>query len=130
VTFICAQNIWWLFPARIFSGLGIALVSGAATAWVAELELQHDNAAATQVAIGANFLGLGLGPLLAGVLGQYAPWPLRLSLVAFLFLLLPVAVLVSRAEETLDKTKSLGEEPVHEDKPVAAAQHDKSDRVN
>src|SRR5206468_12735634 len=29
VIFICAQNIWWLFPARIFSGLGIALVSGA-----------------------------------------------------------------------------------------------------
>src|SRR5216110_1815544 len=109
VIFICAQNIWWLFPARIFSGLGIALVSGAATAWVVELEPQNDNATATQVAIGANFLGLGLGPFLAGLLGQYAQWPLRLSYVAFLFLLVPVAVLVSRSEETLDKAKSLGE---------------------
>jgi MFS family permease len=36
--FLAAQNTWWLFPARIFSGLGIALVSGAATAWIIEAE--------------------------------------------------------------------------------------------
>jgi len=36
--FVFAQSTWWLFPARILSGLGIALVSGAATAWITESE--------------------------------------------------------------------------------------------
>ena len=32
LVFVFAQATWWLFPARILSGLGIALVSGATTA--------------------------------------------------------------------------------------------------
>ncbi|HEX3818631.1 MAG TPA: MFS transporter, partial [Chthoniobacterales bacterium] len=110
--FVFARSTWWLFPARILSGLGIALVSGAATAWVLEAEPHQDNARATQVAIAANFLGLGLGPLLAGLLAQFAPWPLVLSYVVFLFLFLPIVALVWRAMETLDRTKSLGEASV------------------
>ena len=109
VVFIFAQSTWWLFPARILSGLGIALVSGAATAWVTESEPHEDTAAATQVAIGANFLGLGIGPLMAGILAEYAAWPLRLSYVVFLIALLPLALVVWKTEETLRETRSLGE---------------------
>jgi MFS family permease len=107
-----AQGIWWLFPARIFSGLGIALVSGAATAWIIEAEPGDDNARATQWAIGANFLGLGIGPLLAGTLAQFAPWPLRLCYLIFLALLVPVAFLIWRTKETVARPKSLGETSV------------------
>ncbi|MUH18039.1 MFS transporter, partial [Staphylococcus aureus] len=32
----------------------------------------------------ANMLGLGCGPLLAGLLAQYAPWPLRLPYLVHL----------------------------------------------
>jgi MFS family permease len=71
--------MWWLFPARILSGLGIALVSGAATAWIVESEPDEDRAAATQIAIGANSLGLAIGAFMAGILAQYTPLPLRLS---------------------------------------------------
>ena len=81
--FLAARSTWWLFPARIFSGLGIALVSGAATAWIIEAEPKDDNPRATQWAIGANFLGLALGALLAGLLAQFAPWPLRLCYLVF-----------------------------------------------
>jgi len=56
--FLAAQGTGWLFPARIFSGLGRALVSGAATAWIIEAEPRDDNPRAPQWAIGANFLGL------------------------------------------------------------------------
>jgi MFS family permease len=109
LVFLFAQGTWWLFPARILSGLGIALVSGAATAWVVESEPDADKAAATQLAIGANFLGLGIGPLLAGILAQYVAGPLRLAYLVFLIALVPVTLVVWKTEETLSETRSLGE---------------------
>jgi len=109
LVFVFAQSTWWLFPARILSGLGIALVSGAATAWITESEPEADKTAASQIAIGANFLGLGIGPLLTGILAQYAAWPLRMPYVVFLVALVPVALVVWKTEETLSQTRSLAE---------------------
>src|SRR5205085_1837259 len=40
VTFLFADATTWLFPARILSGLAIALTSGASTAWIVELQTQ------------------------------------------------------------------------------------------
>jgi MFS family permease len=108
LVFVFAQSTWWLFPARILSGLGIALVSGAATAWITESEPDEDKAAATQLAIGANFLGLGIGPLMAGALAQYSVWPLSLSYVVFLIALVPVTLVVWKTEETVSRRRSLG----------------------
>ena len=109
LVFVFARSTWWLFPARILSGLGIALVSGAATAWITEWEPDENRAAATQVAIGANFLGLGIGPLIAGVLAEYARWPLQLSYIVFIAALVPVTLLVWKTEETLNRARSLGD---------------------
>ena len=106
---VFAQGTWWLFPARILSGLGIALVSGAATAWIVESEPDANKAAATQIAIGANSLGLAIGSLMAGFLAQYAPWPLRLSYLVFIVLLIPVALVIWKTQETVHKARSLGE---------------------
>jgi len=106
---VFAQGTWWLFPARILSGLGIALVSGAATAWIVESEPDANKAAATQIAIGANSLGLAIGSLMAGFLAQYAPWPLRLSYLVFIVLLIPVALVIWKTQETVQKARSLGE---------------------
>ena len=109
LVFVFAQGTWWLFPARILSGLGIALVSGAATAWIVESEPDANKAAATQIAIGANSLGLAIGSLMAGFLAQYAPWPLRLSYLVFIVLLIPVALVIWKTQETVHKARSLGE---------------------
>ena len=109
LVFAFAQGTWWLFPARILSGLGIALVSGAATAWIVESEPDEDKAAATQIAIGANSLGLAIGSLMAGILAQYAPSPLRLSYLVFIVLLFPVALVIWKTQETVHKPRSLGE---------------------
>lgn len=112
LVFVLAKATWWLFPGRILSGLGIALVSGAATAWIVESEPDEDKAVATQFAIGANFLGLGIGSLMAGLLAQYAPWPLRLPYLVFIVTLLPLVIIVWRTEETLFKPRSLGDASV------------------
>jgi MFS family permease len=93
--FAFAASTIWLFPARILSGLAIALASGAATAWIIELHPRQDKAASTQLAIAANLAGLGLGSILAGLLAQYGPWPLRLPYLVFLALLAPIILLAT-----------------------------------
>jgi MFS family permease len=112
LVFALAQAMWWLFPGRILSGLGIALVSGAATAWIVESEPDEDKAVATQFAIAANFLGLGIGPLMAGIFAQYLPWPLRLPYGVFIVALVPLSIVIWKTEETLCKPRSLGDASV------------------
>lgn len=109
ILFLGAQSTPWLIAARICSGLGIALASGAGTAWILELHPTRDQARATRLAIGANLLGLGIGPLLSGLLAQFAPGPLRLSYAVFLVALLPAAIATALCEETIGKPKPLGE---------------------
>jgi len=46
---------------------------------------------------------------MAGFLAQYAPWPLRLSYLVFIVLLIPVALVIWKTQETVHKARSLGE---------------------
>jgi MFS family permease len=78
ILFLLAPATSWLFVARILSGFAIGLASSAGAAWIAELDPEHDRSRAALLMTSANFAGLALGPLLAGLLAQYAPWPLRL----------------------------------------------------
>ncbi|MER6347378.1 MFS transporter [Streptomyces sp. NPDC001595] len=74
--FLCATGLGWLYTGRLLSGLSAGLFTGAATAYVMELAPRGGGSRATLVATAATMGGLGCGPLLAGVLAQYAPWPL------------------------------------------------------
>ncbi len=103
--FLVGQSTAWLFAGRIGSGVSIALASGAATAWVVESE-GRDRAAATRIAIGANVLGLGVGPLLAGALADHAPSPLRTPWLVFLGLLLAALPPLLLSEETVSERVS------------------------
>jgi MFS family permease len=75
VTFILAPNVGWLFVGRLLSGLSAGLVTGTATAALTETARPGSGRRATLVSTTANTSGLGLGPLLAGLLAQYAPQP-------------------------------------------------------
>ncbi|HEY7375791.1 MAG TPA: MFS transporter [Polyangia bacterium] len=101
VLFLVARDTAWLFAARIVSGCAVALVSGASTAWIVEAHPTGDRRAATQIAIGANLIGLGVGPLLAGLLAQYAPAPLRLAYVVLLPVLAAAFTAVWLGRETV-----------------------------
>jgi MFS family permease len=71
--FVFAQNVAMLLAGRFLSGLGAGLLTGTATAGLAELEPTGSQQRAARVATAANMGGLGLGPLVAGLFAQLAP---------------------------------------------------------
>ncbi len=73
--FVFAQNVAMLLAGRFLSGLGAGLLTGTATAGLAELEPTGSQQRAARVATAANMGGLGLGPLVAGLFAQLAPAP-------------------------------------------------------
>jgi MFS family permease len=105
IVFLFANATAWLLPARILSGLAIALASGASTAWIVELQTQKDTTFGTQITIGANLLGLRLGPFIAGLLAEYAQWPLRPCYPVFLLLLILTIILIWMSQETLEERR-------------------------
>src|SRR5262249_23690653 len=54
------------------------------------------------IATSTNFVGLGIGALVAGALAQYAPWPLHLTFVVYLAVLLVVALILWFTHETVE----------------------------
>ena len=101
LVFLFARDTDWLFAARILSGLAIGVASGTATAWMAELVPADEKPRASTLASIANLVGIGVGPLLAGALAQFAPAPLSTSFVVYLILIGVVAWQVSTLEETV-----------------------------
>jgi MFS family permease len=108
ILFLLADATIWLFAARVLSGFAIALASGASTAWIVESH-HAGKREATRIAIGANLLGLALGPLLAGVLAQYEPAPLRLVYVVLFLVLIAALAAVWFGAETVREPKPLKE---------------------
>ncbi|MFJ8749695.1 MFS transporter [Streptomyces sp. NPDC102441] len=106
VCFLCATALGWLFAGRLLSGLSAGLFTGAATAYVMELA-PLKSSRASFVATAANMGGLGCGPLLAGILAQYAPWPLHLPFVVHLALVAASAALLLGLKETVGERRPL-----------------------
>ncbi|MFD9541471.1 MFS transporter [Streptomyces sp. NPDC060022] len=107
VCFLCATGLGWLYAGRLLSGLSAGLFTGAATAYVMELAPYGGASRATFVATAANMGGLGCGPLLAGVLAQYAPWPLYLPFAVHLTLLAACAAIMVWLRETVRERRPL-----------------------
>src|ERR1700689_714546 len=96
VVFILAPGLGALIAARIVSGLSAGLMTGTATATLTELIPADAHRRASLVATVANMAGLGLGPLVAGVLAQYAPDPTRLVFEGYLAVLAVAALVLLR----------------------------------
>ncbi|MEU0930324.1 MFS transporter [Streptomyces malaysiensis] len=105
VCFLLARGLPELFAGRTLSGLSAGLATGTATVTVIELAPPSRRRAATLLATGANLGGLGVGPLLAGMLAQYAPAPLKLVFVVDLVLVAVAAAVVLALPETV-RTRS------------------------
>lgn len=107
VCFLCADAVGWLYAGRLLSGLSAGLFTGAATAYVMELAPPGGGPWATFVATAANMGGLGCGPLLAGLLAQYAPAPLLLPYGIHLALAAVSALVLLRLPETVRQRRPL-----------------------
>ncbi|MFJ8301389.1 MFS transporter [Streptomyces sp. NPDC094447] len=104
VCFLIADAVGWLYAGRLLSGLSAGLFTGAATAYVMELAPKGGGSRATLVATAANMGGLGCGPLLAGLLAEYAPEPLVLPFAVHLGLVaVSLGVLVWLPETVRDR---------------------------
>ncbi|MFG2881224.1 MFS transporter [Streptomyces sp. NPDC048297] len=104
VCFLSEGGLPLLYTGRVLSGFSAGLLSGTGTAAVLDLAPPDRRARAALAATAANMGGLGLGPLLSGVLAQYAPWPLTLPFLVHLALLALALVVVGLLPETVHHT--------------------------
>ena len=115
LVFILAPSLAGLLVARVVSGVSVGLTTATATAYLSELhrgtltdeshpaQRARSSQRAQIVATAANLGGIGVGPLVAGLLAQYAPQPLRLPYYVFGAALLVLAVLIALSPETADR---------------------------
>jgi MFS family permease len=101
LVFVFATGVGMLLAARLLSGFAAGLTQGTATAALAELEPTHDIRRSALVGATVTTGAVGLGPLLAGVLAEYAGWKTQLVFVVYLGLLALAAVAVLLVPETV-----------------------------
>lgn len=103
VMFLFSHSISGLMLARLFSGFSAGIYTGTATVAVLELAPEPWRNVSTLVATASNMLGLGLGPLVAGILSTYLPYPTHLVFSLYLILLVVAAVGVLLVHETVQR---------------------------
>ncbi|HEU5244941.1 MAG TPA: MFS transporter [Gaiellaceae bacterium] len=99
ILFAFAQGEAYLYTARAVQGLAVAMVSGPATAALVELDPDGSRRRAALGAGLAQTAGGAVGPIFAGVLAEFAPYPLRLSYLLVLLLTAAAAIVVLRLPE-------------------------------
>jgi MFS family permease len=106
VVFLLAPSLPGLLIARVVCGVSVGLTTATATAYLGELHLgsfpegPRSGRRAQVVGTAANLGGIGFGPLVSGLLAQYAPHPLQVPFVLFGAVLAILALLVAVSPET------------------------------
>ncbi|MCJ8145016.1 MFS transporter [Ancylobacter sp. A5.8] len=90
-----------LLVGRLFAGLAVGLFVGAGTAALIELAPEGLKAKAPFISTAVNALGLGFGPLLAGVMVETVPPPLQSVYWVLIATLVLGLVIVWQAPETV-----------------------------
>ncbi|HEV7652401.1 MAG TPA: MFS transporter [Actinophytocola sp.] len=98
--FAFAASAWWLFAARAVQGLAQGMMSGAATAALAELVPGQDARRAALMATLAQSGGSASGVLVSGILAQWAAAPQVLPYVAGMTCCLLAIVALRTVPET------------------------------
>lgn len=102
-TAVLAGGQWgvgWLYAGRLLTGVVSGTVFTIGTAWVKELSEDTGPGVGARRAGVALTAGFGAGPLVAGLLAQWAPWPVLLPYLVHLVLTVMVLVVLPRAPET------------------------------
>jgi MFS family permease len=104
VCFLTASGLPLLLVGRVLSGLSAGIFTGTATATLIDLAPAGRRGRATLVATMANMGALGSGPLLTGLLSQWAGSPLRLTFWVDLVLLVLAAIGIWAMPEPITRT--------------------------
>jgi predicted MFS family arabinose efflux permease len=102
IVFLLASALGPLLVGRVLSGLSAGIFTGTATAALVDFAPEEAPGRGTLIATVVNIGGLGTGPLLAGLLAQFAPDALRLPYAVHLGLLVPAAAAVWLMPEPVD----------------------------
>jgi predicted MFS family arabinose efflux permease len=92
LVFLVPHSLGALFVGRVLSGISAGVFTGVATATLVDLAPADGRARAGLVAAAVNVLGLGLGPVVAGALADYAPHPLVVPYVLHVVLVVLAAI--------------------------------------
>jgi MFS family permease len=103
VAFLVANGLPVLLVGRLLSGLSAGIFTGTATATIVDLAPERARGRATLLATVANMVGLGCGPLLAGLIAEWVSHPLRSAYWADLGLLVPAVAGVLLMREPVSK---------------------------
>ncbi|WP_250474494.1 MFS transporter [Caballeronia sp. GAFFF1] len=99
--FVFADGLVMLLLGRLVSGISAGIFTSTATVAVIESSPTGSRSKAMLAATSSNMLGLGLGPVLSGVLVEFASWPMRLSYLVHIALLVLGFLLLRAAPETV-----------------------------
>ena len=105
LVFLLAGSVAPIYVARIVSGLSAGIFTGTATAYILDLAPAGRRRLASFVAVFANLGGLGAGTLVSGLLGQWAPHPLRTPFAVDLGLVAVAGVGLLLAPETVPRSE-------------------------
>ncbi|MFB5188989.1 MFS transporter [Alicyclobacillus fastidiosus] len=100
IVFALAHGTWMLLLARAIQGLCVGMLNGTAIATLAELRPTNLKGASLVASV-AIAVGTATGPLYAGILAQYAPFPIRLPYYIHLALLVPACLGIMATSETV-----------------------------
>jgi hypothetical protein len=101
---LMVDSLWALYAGRLLAGLASGAAFAAGSAWVEELSAADPSAppgSGARRAAMALTAGFGLGPVVAGLLAQWAPAPLVTAYVPHLLVTLAVLVPLWRSPETV-----------------------------
>ncbi|MGW3077315.1 MFS transporter [Kitasatospora sp. NPDC001132] len=116
--FAVSPTLPGILGGRLLCGFAVGLSSGAATAYLGEL--LADRRKAALVASATNMAGLGIGPMLSGVLVQYGPGPMLLPYLALAALLLPGFAVLALPETVV---RAVGPVPLRPQRLRIPAEH-------
>jgi len=109
IVFIFWRDVPGLLLGRFISGLAVGAVTATATAWIAELHAQARPGASPRfaevVATAANLGGIGVGPLVSGMLVAWVADPFTVPFLVFIAALLLAAILVVASPETREPVR-------------------------
>jgi MFS family permease len=118
--FLAWSAVPGLLVARFICGVGVGVLTATATAHLSELRQvarpAEDPSRSALISSMVNLGGLAFGPLVAGLLAQYAASPLERPYEIFLVLLLLSAVGIALVPETVER---LEERPAYRPQRVA-----------
>ena len=97
-----------LFAGRVLAGVALGVAMAVGSTWISELSSLRGATAVGGASRAAMSLTLGflLGPVAAGLLAQWAPWPEVLSYVVHVVVGLPLGLVALRTAETLDRRQA------------------------